>query len=502
MEFRNQGEDLVYCKPGEATLEAIRDNIKLLETAVSLNVHLLYPMSGLDIEEPILQPGRIDVLMGQGQTAQSLRNLCLQVYQNNPEDWDVIADWVERLYSIELDIPSETARGSIDLFYRQQGVKEREKLDISLAGRGLLQTLLILAYLYSHRDSVLLIDEPDAHLELLRQNEVYASLRTIADKTESQVIIATHSEELLQEAANDNLTLLLGKKAHNLTSVEDTKKSEKIKNALKYGGAAHYIKALQRGYVLYVEGSTDIEILRQLSRKLEHKAAKLWDGRINAYHTQDIYPDRDGDLKKKFDEIEKGFGMNPKKHFGLLQGMIPDLRGLAILDSDNQNRKDFEDGNLRIIHWRRYEIENYIVSPETLRKYIIEKWYLVEGESPSLFDPQSLMMEPVDEILDEMTLEQVFHGNDHDFSTWKALESKEPNAARLVWGAQAAQIKMSEFAEDFFRRLKNRTGQRMLLGKGELYKLIPYIDADSIDPEVSKKLDMLADLFENAKPNE
>ena len=108
--------------------------------------HLLYPMSGLDIEEPILQPGRIDVLMGQGQTAQSLRNLCLQVYQKNPEEWDVIADWVSRLYSIELDTPSETARGSIDLFYRQQGVKEREKLDISLAGRGLLQTLLILAY--------------------------------------------------------------------------------------------------------------------------------------------------------------------------------------------------------------------------------------------------------------------------------------------------------------------------------------------------------------------
>ena len=46
-------------------------------------MRLLYPMSGIETEEPIIQPGRIDVLLGQGQTAQVLRNLCLIVFRED-----------------------------------------------------------------------------------------------------------------------------------------------------------------------------------------------------------------------------------------------------------------------------------------------------------------------------------------------------------------------------------------------------------------------------------
>ena len=67
--FRNQGDELVYCAPDDVTLK----RPDLIETAAGLNVELLYPMSGLETEEPILQPGRIGVLLGQGQTAQVLR---------------------------------------------------------------------------------------------------------------------------------------------------------------------------------------------------------------------------------------------------------------------------------------------------------------------------------------------------------------------------------------------------------------------------------------------
>lgn len=77
MRFRNQGDELIYCTPGG---EAMGD-LALIARAASLRVELLYPMSGLDTEEPILQPGRIDVLLGQGRTADVLRNLCLAVYK-------------------------------------------------------------------------------------------------------------------------------------------------------------------------------------------------------------------------------------------------------------------------------------------------------------------------------------------------------------------------------------------------------------------------------------
>ena len=209
MQFRNQGEDLVYCAPDEATLQ----KPDAIRAAAALNVHLLYPMSGLETEEPIIQPGRIDVLLGLGQTAQVLRNLCLLVFQNAPGDWREIVRLMERLFSIYLGDPTETTRGSIDLFYRQTNVKE--PLEISAAGRGLQQLLLIFAYLYSHRDAVLLIDEPDAHLEIHRQRQVYVLLRDIAARNGSQVVLVTHSEVVIEEALGRNVTLLPGGKAEN-----------------------------------------------------------------------------------------------------------------------------------------------------------------------------------------------------------------------------------------------------------------------------------------------
>lgn len=58
MRFRNQGDELVYCDPAPAVIQ----NLELIGYAASLNIELLYPMSGLETEEPLLQPGRIDVL--------------------------------------------------------------------------------------------------------------------------------------------------------------------------------------------------------------------------------------------------------------------------------------------------------------------------------------------------------------------------------------------------------------------------------------------------------
>ncbi|MCY3842076.1 MAG: hypothetical protein OXH69_00900 [Acidobacteria bacterium] len=49
MRFRNQGDDLVYCTPDEQTLQ----HPDLIAEAARIEVRLLYPMSGLETEEPI-----------------------------------------------------------------------------------------------------------------------------------------------------------------------------------------------------------------------------------------------------------------------------------------------------------------------------------------------------------------------------------------------------------------------------------------------------------------
>ncbi len=478
MTFRNQGEDLVYCTPDPETL-ARRE---VIGTAASLKVELLYPMSGLETEEPVLQRGRVDVLLGQGQTAQVLRNLCLLVWQEDRRHWARIAEWMERLFHIDLREPVQTGRGSIDLLYRQESVKE--PLDIALAGRGLQQMLLVFAYLYSHPGSVLLIDEPDAHLEILRQRQVYVLLRELAAENASQVILATHSEVILNEALDHNLTLLLAGRTDDLAARTD------IKNTLKYYGAEHYVRALQRGYVLYVEGSTDAEILKALARKTEHGAAEVWDERINSFYVQDNFSD--GGLDAELARVEGGFGLTPQRHFFALRNMVPELRGLALLDGDGRERADTDEGGLRISYWRRYECENYIVTPDTLRGFARDQY----RDALPLFDR---IGDEIDEVLDALILERVFEGREDDFRVWRAAD---PAAGRLLWVAQTQRLKLSTFAEDVFRRLADRLGHAMLLRKGELYRLVDFLPDGEIPEEVTAKLDLLAELFTGARPEE
>ena len=472
MRFSNRGDEVVYCKPGDAVLA----NPALLAYAASLRVELLYPMSGLETEEAVLQPGRIDVLLGQGQTAQVLRNLCLMVAKNSPTDWTRVVQLMHRLFNVTLDTPQETSRGAIELHYTQPGV--RDALDLASSGRGFQQMLLIFAYLYAHKRSVLLVDEPDAHLEILRQKQVYVLLRDIAAENQSQVVMVTHSEVILDEALDNNLTLLLDGQADDLAAKAD------IRNSLKHFGADHYIKARERGYVLYVEGGTDVDMLRALAERLNHPVASGWDERINSFYVQNNYPDKS--LVSELERVEGGFGITPRDHFNGLRNLIPTLKGLAILDNDGRDRRDSVEGALQLAYWKRYEAENYFVTPDVLRRYAIQQY-----SDLTLFDGFAA---EIDTVLDALILAQIFDSLEADFQAWKQAPSE---AARVVWEAKTQRFKLSTFAEDFFRQLAARVGGGMLLKKGELHQLVAYVDPKAIAAEVSEKLDLLKKLFKS-----
>ena len=476
MRFRNQGDELVYCTPDASVIQ----NMDLIQHAASLNVELLYPMSGLETEEAVLQPGRIDVLLGQGQTAQVLRNLCLMVAKTQPDDWHRITQLMERLFKVNLGIPKENARGAIELRYQQSQVNG--ELDVALSGRGFQQMLLIFAYLYSHKNSVLLVDEPDAHLEILRQKQVYVLLRDIASENQSQVVLVTHSEVILEESLDKNLTLLLDGEA------DDVAAKKEIRNTLKHFGAAHYLKARERGYVLYVEGGTDLDMLRALAVRLQHPVAAIWDERLNSFYVQDNYPAQS--LECELERVEGGFGITPNEHFKVLRGLVPGLRGLAILDNDGKDHQTFQQDGLSKIYWRRYEAENYFITPEILRQFAVNEYNDMEG---TLFGG---FRKEIEEVLGELILERVFSGIEAEFETYRTSPAE---VARLLWDAKTERLKLSDFAEEFFRRLASKLEHAMLLYKGELHRLVPFVDPKAIPFEVTEKLNQLEELFRCAR---
>lgn len=473
MRFRNQGDELVYCTPDASVIQ----NMELLGHAASLNVELLYPMSGLETEEAILKPGRINVLLGQGQTAQVLRNLCLMVHKSQPDDWKQITRWMQRLFAVELGTPEENTRGAIDLRYKQANVTE--ELDVALSGRGFQQMLLMFAYVYSHKNSVLLVDEPDAHLEILRQKQVYVLLRDIASQNQSQVVMVTHSEVILDESLDKSLTLLLHGQADDVAAKKD------IRNTLKHFGAAHYLKARERGYVLYVEGGTDLDMLRALADRLQHPVSAAWDPCLNSFYVQNNYPSTT--LESELERVEGGFGITPKEHFRALRDLIPGLKGLAILDNDGRNRQPFQEDQLQIVYWRRYEAENYFITPEVLRDFALREY-----QSMTLWGG---FRKEIEEVLGELILNRVFGGMESDFRTYR---SSSPDVARLLWEAKTERLKLSDFGEEFFRQLSVKLGHEMLLSKGELHRLVPLVEAAAIPLEVAENLNLLHELFRSA----
>lgn len=470
MIFRHHASDeLIYAEPHPSTLS----QPEALAKAAQLDVALLYPMSGIAADEPLITRNRIDYHMGRGSTAEVLRNLCLVVHQNSPQDWQEITGLMRRLFQVSLTTPTENEGGSLDLFYEQIGADR--PLDLSLAGRGFQQMLLILAHLYAHKSSVLLIDEPDAHLEILRQQQIYSLLRTIAERNGCQVLMATHSEVVMQAALDSHLTLILGGHAEDLAS------KPAIKESLKRFGAAHYVRARETGHVLYLEGSTDLAMLRAFADRLGHPVRdQIADGaHLNVYYLQDNRPAAGQSPDELLDAVEGAFGQKARDHFFALRNILPELRGLEIIDSDNRGLLESSAGGFSRLPWKRYELENYLITPDLLME-----WMHVDGAD--------LFADHRQAILDGLLLEKIFDNNQADFENYSQANTSTQNT---IWRAQTQTRELSLFAEEFFRRCATATGTPIPLRKGDLYQLIHGQPIASIDPEIIEKLDAILDLL-------
>ncbi|MEI2690674.1 MAG: AAA family ATPase [Anaerolineae bacterium] len=293
LEFDYANDKSFYCRPLRLNEDDPPRRMPVPPEAATTSVAFLPPMSGLADREFIKQAGEIGVLVGQGQTAQVLRNLCYQVYgelgaltqelvqlkearapygERQPEfngspEWQELVRHIQRLFGVTLLPPRYIKeRSELTMAYVEPG---GTTLDLSSAGRGLHQTLLLLAYLYANPRTVLLLDEPDAHLEVLRQRQTYQLITAVAQQQGSQIIAASHSEVVLNEAAGRDTVIAFVGAPHRM----DDRGSHVLK-ALTAIGFDQYYQAEQTGWALYVEGSTDLAILQAFAATLEHPAAQ------------------------------------------------------------------------------------------------------------------------------------------------------------------------------------------------------------------------------------
>src|SRR5579875_363556 len=272
LEFDYANQESFYCRP--LRLSEVRNPPRMTIPLEAGQTHVAFlpPMSGLAANETRLDIGAINVRLGEGRTADVLRNLCYLIWtekgDEGKEKWKQLTARIKELFGVDLDTPVYiTERGEIEMAYRDTS---GARLDLSSAGRGLQQTLLLLAHLAVNPGSVLLLDEPDAHLEILRQRQIYQLLTDTAREQNSQVIIASHSEVVLEEAADRDVVVVYLGGPHRI----DDRGSQLLKS-LKEIGFDQYYQAEQTGWVLYLEGSTDLAILRAFAESLQHPSRRL-----------------------------------------------------------------------------------------------------------------------------------------------------------------------------------------------------------------------------------
>src|SRR5713226_7292757 len=147
LEFDYANEESFYCRPLRLSEEKSPDRMAVPKEATEVQVAFLPPMSGLAANETRLDPGAIKVRLGEGRTAEVLRNLCYQILTgpDGQQQWSGVRDRIRSLFGVDLDAPIYIPeRGEVAMTYRDpSGVR----LDLSSSGRGLEQTLLLLAHL-------------------------------------------------------------------------------------------------------------------------------------------------------------------------------------------------------------------------------------------------------------------------------------------------------------------------------------------------------------------
>jgi energy-coupling factor transporter ATP-binding protein EcfA2 len=389
----------VYVKPTRSTLGN--------DTPIP---HLAYlpPFAGIQTREERMSPAAQKRLIGRGVAGATLRNVLhdlkalsdkeftvlrhdrrripvveqQQFFRRDP--WRQLADVLERVFNAGLLVQPfdewlQTAL-HVDVFRGDyQGGKFQKfpnftPRDIMVEGSGFLQWLSVYALAVTRDINVLLLDEPDAHLHPSLQAHLMDRLRSLARENRKQVLLATHSTEILRQV-DHRCIYELNKRGHRYLTLDQQRVGLFAGLGSEYSPKIDQLRKSKR--VVFVEGTFDEAILRAFATK------------INKVLSEDlVFWQFAGDHKQR------------RVLFAQLRGELPGLEGMSLRDRDElalaQVGPDLKEHNhadgegLRFRTWRRRHFENYLLFPaaisraairseEEIRTFLVDTWGVPVG---------------------------------------------------------------------------------------------------------------------------
>jgi predicted ATPase len=372
--------DRLFVKVTASTLETV-DTLPTLA--------YLPPFAGITDRETKVSKAIRRRRTGEGLAGAVLRNLLLEMQEENErqrvvlregrskisdadlrrlrlnDPWELLQQTLRTRFGAELIVDPfsdeyhsyirvDIVKGEVDGYKlkRHHGYNRR---DLMVEGSGFLQWLSVYALATSPDVDTILLDEPDAHLHPTLQTQLMESLAELAQSRGKQVLVATHSTELLRHWEPTRILNVRSTGRNRLRYLRDD--SQKV--GLLVGIGSAYAPRLDpvraAGRVLFVEGSTDRDALEAIAKTLGNRELENWP----MWVTSRTHKER-------------------KQLFRALAEEIPGLRAVSLRDRDDENLSSCganladltqgSDADFTSLKWRRRHLENYLLHPAAVAR--------------------------------------------------------------------------------------------------------------------------------------
>lgn len=377
--IKTTGTNLTMAELATPTGDPIQDAIP--------RVAYLPPFAGITDKESRSSVAMRNRLIGQGLSGGVIRNVLYDMWHHNQgerkrlrgaktkisgtdlatlratDPWEILQRTLGDLFQMGLTVDEfddryhtylhvETFRGNMFGATLKKSLNDASK-DLMVEGSGFLQWLSVYALALSPDVDVVVLDEPDAHLHCSLQLELVRYLSALAQAKGKQVLMATHSTELIKNFDYKSILEVKAGKASYLG--EDGRKIAVLAGiGTAFSPKLHALT--QRKRMLIVEGDFDENILKILAQINETP----WPDNVVVWVWSGSHKER----RQLFTQIKRD---------------IPDLVAISLRDRDDEadnsvgadlvdkGHTDKGDG-FQALKWRRRHIENYLLHPAAIAR--------------------------------------------------------------------------------------------------------------------------------------
>ncbi len=312
----------------------------------------LYPINHTEM---VLEEKYVQANFQSRRSSQHTRNQLLLIPQDEEfEDFkEFVTQWLPEIEDLSVITRpgKEFGDQDLDVLVRERG--DRTPKELYWIGDGMQIFVQILTHLWRLRSAdVVILDEPDLYLHA----DLQRRLVRLLNSTSAQTITATHSSEMLAEAASESV-IWVDKSRSKAVRRPKPASLEDLSTQIGSSFNLRLATALRARTVIFVEGD-DMSVIRELAKT------------IGADHLA---------RERNCAVIEiKGFSnwvqVEPFKWFieDFLDGSVDVF---VLLDRDDRTdsnasevRSDLENIGVQAHVWQRKELENYLLSPSALAR--------------------------------------------------------------------------------------------------------------------------------------